>query len=1042
MMLGLYRNSTILRRSWPGLLTLVVIVIGVLIWSDHSITQASTTEVICDNKDSCFSKHQTAGAWGYIPDPNQGVGSQNSYNQHAYWTYNSHNQALDSGTWRPNLPQEGTYDVYIWYPHFPGFVPETNNANYQVHHADGDYHFTWNQALNAGKWNKVATVRCRAGTECYVKLTDKTSEANATRRVWFDAVKFVLQQPPSNNTISGQVRDSSGNGVIGVTVSDGTRTAITNASGNYTLSDVPAGSYTLRATKASCTFTPSARTVTVPPNIIGQNFTAACTAPTYTVSGRIMDNSGTGIVGVSVSDGTRTATTDANGNYTINGVPTGSYTLTPSRSGYTFMPTMRSVAVKSNMTGQNFTATAIPQATATATHTPQATATRTHTPQPTATRTFTPQPMATATHTPQPTATATHTIHTYRVSGRVTSNGTGLPGVTISDGTRTATTDANGHYTLNNVPTGSYILTATKANCTFAPPQQPVTVPVRRGWRNGEESNEPNFVATCIDTVPPDGKITAPLQGATINNAPLTISAEAWDNPGGSGVARVEFKVYYNNAWREAGQSTTSPYHVRWTPPAGLGSQRIKFAIHVYDKAGNRRIDPGGIIEVNFNPPIDNGFKLPYPGGTTYMCTQGNHSAFSHTGQYAFAFDFGIPRGHEVVAARNGRVVAVKGDSTLGGCHSNYRPYANYIRIRHIDNTDTLYVHLDSVSVSHGQSVERGQVIGRSGQTGWSCGAHLHFDRRNAGSSWTIPVSFLDVPGGVPYTGKSYTSGNYRGQAVALLQAIEQSALQEGDAVAPIGNVQFHLTGATPYTLWLMAEDDTTSLNSLEMRLASAEEDLEQATWQPFASETTWETTTVWVQFRDEAGNISDSYADTLDMVATSPIQASFVISPTVCASTEVPIVNQTTPFCPQCRWEWDLGNGVTSNETDPAPVMYPEGTHTIALRVTGASDTSSTSEQVTVLPSPDATFEVTRTGNTVTVVASDTDATSWEWDFGDGTTATGQTATHTYTVETLATEQPVIKLTVHGSNACSGTAAFQILQDTPQTVYLPLIVR
>lgn len=1032
MMLGLYRNSTILRRSWPGLLTLVVIVIGVLIWSDHAITQASTTEVICDNKDSCFSKHQTGGAWGYIPDPNQGVGSQNAYNQHAYWTYNSHNQALDSGTWRPTLPQEGTYDVYIWYPYFPGFSPETNNAHYQVHHADGDYHFTWNQALNAGKWNKVATVRCRAGTACYVKLTDKTNEADATRRVWFDAVKFVLQQPPSTNTISGQVRDSSGTGVMGVTVSDGTRTAITNASGNYTLSDVPVGSYTLRATKASCTFTPSTRTVTVPPNITGQNFTVACTAPTYTVSGRIIDNSGTGIVGVIVSDGTRTATTDARGNYTINGVPTGSYTLTPSHSGYTFMPTMRSVAVTNHMTGQNFIATAIPQPTATATHTPQ----------PTATRTFTPQPAATATHTPQPTATATNMSRHLHVRGRVTSSGIGLSGVTISDGTRTVTTDADGMYTLLNVPPETYVITATKTDCTFDPPQQSITVPLKQ-WGNVEIQG-PNFVGTCIDTIPPDGKITAPLHGATINNTTLRISADAWDNPGGSGVARVEFKIYYDNAWREAGSSTTRPYHVRWTPPAGLGAQRIKFAIRVFDKAGNPRINPGGIIEVNFTPPRDNGFKLPYPGGTSYMCTQGNHGAFSHTGSNAYAFDFGIPRGDAVVAARNGRVVAVKSDSTLGGCHSSYWPHANYVRIRHIDNTDTLYVHLDSVAVHNGQVVERGQVIGRSGQTGWSCGAHLHFARHNPGSQWSIPMSFLDVSGGLPYAGRWYRSGNYRGQAVALQQALDlaQPALQEGDAGVPIGNVQFHLTGETPYTLWLMVEDDTTALDSLEMRLAPAEEDLEHATWQPFASETTWDITTVWVQFRDEAGNISDSYADTLDMVATSPIQASFVISPTVCASTEVPIVNQTTPFCPQCRWEWDLGNGVISIEHDPAPITYPEGTHTIVLTVTGASDTSSAREQVTVLPAPDATFEVTRTGNAVTVVASGTDATSWEWDFGDGTTATGQTATHTYTAETLATEQPVIKLTVHGDNACAGTAVVQVLQDQPQTVYLPLIVR
>ncbi len=106
----------------------------------------------------------------------------------------------------------------------------------------------------------------------------------------------------------------------------------------------------------------------------------------YRVSGQVTHN-GTALAGVTISDGTRTAMTDTNGNYTLS-VPAGSYTLTPSLSGYIFTPATRNVTVSGDVSGQNFTATAdaLPTATSTATATP----------------TFTPLPAATATATATP----------------------------------------------------------------------------------------------------------------------------------------------------------------------------------------------------------------------------------------------------------------------------------------------------------------------------------------------------------------------------------------------------------------------------------------------------------------------------------------------------------------------------------------------------------------------------------------------------------------------------------------------------------------
>jgi autotransporter-associated beta strand protein len=79
---------------------------------------------------------------------------------------------------------------------------------------------------------------------------------------------------------------------------------------------------------------------------------------TYSISGRATLN-GVGLSGVTVSDGTRSATTDVNGIYTIPVVPdNATYTVTASLGGYTFAPSSASVTVKgTNVTGNNYTAT-------------------------------------------------------------------------------------------------------------------------------------------------------------------------------------------------------------------------------------------------------------------------------------------------------------------------------------------------------------------------------------------------------------------------------------------------------------------------------------------------------------------------------------------------------------------------------------------------------------------------------------------------------------------------------------------------------------
>ena len=81
-------------------------------------------------------------------------------------------------------------------------------------------------------------------------------------------------------------------------------------------------------------------------------------ALTYSTTGRVTDGSSSPISGVIVSAGAGgSASTNASGYYTITGVVSGTYTLTPSKSGCTFSPPSRNVSVPPDATGQDFTGT-------------------------------------------------------------------------------------------------------------------------------------------------------------------------------------------------------------------------------------------------------------------------------------------------------------------------------------------------------------------------------------------------------------------------------------------------------------------------------------------------------------------------------------------------------------------------------------------------------------------------------------------------------------------------------------------------------------
>jgi hypothetical protein len=227
--------------------------------------------------------------------------------------------------------------------------------------------------------------------------------------------------------ISGRITGANGAGRAGVVITAGSSTATTNANGDYVLLNLRGGSYTLAPSLAGFAFTPQMLAVTLAngATVANQNFTAQSTAPQFSISGRVTSsaNPNTGIQGVTIAAGANSTVTDAGGFYTLSNMANGMVNVTATRMGMTFTQSSQAVTInEANVSNINFVA------------------------------------------------------QLANITGTITVNGVGQAGITISDGTRNATSAANGTYTISNVPAGTYTLTPNGANLTYTPATRSVTV--------------------------------------------------------------------------------------------------------------------------------------------------------------------------------------------------------------------------------------------------------------------------------------------------------------------------------------------------------------------------------------------------------------------------------------------------------------------------------------------------------------------------------------------------------------------------------------
>ncbi len=268
----------------------------------------------------------------------------------------------------------------------------------------------------------------------------------------------------TTGTIVGKVTDSTGSPLSGAVVSYSGGQASTDANGNYSLADVPAGAVQLTAAMSGYASQTETVNVTAGQTVTAPTFALSAVA-TGSITGLVTDTSNNPLSGVTVAYSGGSATTDTTGHYTLNNVPEGSVALTASLTGYQSASETVSVTANQTTTAPTMQLAAAPVGS---------------------------------------------------IKGQVTNtSGQALAGATVAYGGASTTSDSSGNYTLSNVPAGTVQVTASLSGYQTA--TQNVTV-------TAGQATTANFTLAQATTATVTGTVKNISTGALIVGATVSYS--------------------------------------------------------------------------------------------------------------------------------------------------------------------------------------------------------------------------------------------------------------------------------------------------------------------------------------------------------------------------------------------------------------------------------------------------------------------------------------------------------------------------------------
>lgn len=187
------------------------------------------------------------------------------------------------------------------------------------------------------------------------------------------------------------------------------------------------------------------------------------------------------------------------------------------------------------------------------------------------------------------------------------------------------------------------------------------------------------------------------------------------------------------------------------------GQSGSEYAIDLVTYIGNRKVLSEHLMSVAIKEPVP---QIVERGIRAESLSMGSYTVIQTTGVFCWPAvnlytvtspfghrSLGYHRGIDISGANaSGSLVVAGASGTVTEAGWSTGGYGNYVIINHGNGVETLYAHMldNSLMVNPGDVVQKGQTIGRVGNTGYSFGAHLHFEVRVNGNKLN-PAPYLGL---------------------------------------------------------------------------------------------------------------------------------------------------------------------------------------------------------------------------------------------------------------------------------------------------------
>lgn len=187
------------------------------------------------------------------------------------------------------------------------------------------------------------------------------------------------------------------------------------------------------------------------------------------------------------------------------------------------------------------------------------------------------------------------------------------------------------------------------------------------------------------------------------------------------------------------------------------GQSGSEYAIDLVTYIGNKKVLSEHLMSVAIKEPVP---QIVERGIRAESLSMGSYTVIQTTGVFCWPAvnlytvtspfghrSLGYHRGIDISGANaSGSLVVAGASGTVTEAGWSTGGYGNYVIIDHGNGVETLYAHMldNSLMVNAGDVVQKGQTIGRVGNTGYSFGAHLHFEVRVNGNRLN-PAPYLGL---------------------------------------------------------------------------------------------------------------------------------------------------------------------------------------------------------------------------------------------------------------------------------------------------------